>query len=185
MVFCPYRLELFYNAKLLMKINIRSLSGSSIALIKKTKLPPRSKFDPSWEVDIEEKFLHGGTGPGGQKINKCNSKVQLKHIPSNIVVICQATRSREQNRKTAREKLALELERWRLKQELGQNQEEGDSIVLTERERALHEWKRQQKKSKAKKSKLKHELARLEKQKQEEKQLEEIRRLFPNPNDTV
>jgi len=36
--------------------------------------------------------------------------VQLKHIPTGIVVKCQATRSREQNRKTARELLAARLD---------------------------------------------------------------------------
>ena len=32
-----------------------------------------------------EKFVKGG-GPGGQKINKCCSAVQLKHIPSGIII---------------------------------------------------------------------------------------------------
>ncbi|KAL3234447.1 putative peptide chain release factor-like protein, mitochondrial [Nakaseomyces bracarensis] len=163
-------------------LHTRRLSSCCITLIKKTKFPPRAKFDPSWEVDIEEKFLHGGTGPGGQKINKCNSKVQLKHIPSSIVVTCQATRSRDQNRKIAREKLALELERWRIKKEMGSD---GDEMVLTERERALQEWKRQQKKSKSKKSRIKHELAKMERLKQEEQDLEEIRKLFPDKNQST
>jgi len=42
--------------------------------------------------------------------NKTNSAVQLKHIPTGIVIKCQATRSREQNRKTARELLAARLD---------------------------------------------------------------------------
>lgn len=50
-------------------------------------------------------FIKGG-GKGGQKINKTNSKVQLRHIPTGIVVSCQYSRSREQNRKRAREILA-------------------------------------------------------------------------------
>lgn len=76
---------------------------------KKNKLPPRPKHLIK-EEDIEEKFLHGGRGPGGQKINKTNSKVQLTHIPTGMVVSCQATRSQEQNRAIAREKLALKLD---------------------------------------------------------------------------
>jgi protein subunit release factor B len=55
-------------------------------------------------------FIKGG-GRGGQKINKTNSKVQLKHIPTGIVVECQASRSREENRKRARELLALQVEK--------------------------------------------------------------------------
>lgn len=76
---------------------------------KKNKLPPR----PKWlivEDELEEVFLKGGRGPGGQKINKSNSKVQLTHIPTGIVVTCQYSRSQEQNRKRAREILALKLE---------------------------------------------------------------------------
>ena len=42
--------------------------------------------------------------------NKTNSAVQLKHIPTGIVVKSQATRSRDQNRKHARELLAQRVD---------------------------------------------------------------------------
>lgn len=42
--------------------------------------------------------------------NKTNSAVQLKHIPTGIVVKSQATRSRSQNRKLAREILAQRID---------------------------------------------------------------------------
>ncbi|KAG7289599.1 hypothetical protein NEMBOFW57_005970 [Staphylotrichum longicolle] len=71
------------------------------------QLPPRPKHPP--ESEIEESFLKG-SGPGGQKINKTNSAVQLKHLPTGIVVKSQATRSRTQNRKIARDLLALRLD---------------------------------------------------------------------------
>lgn len=86
-----------------------SVSAVRQAIPKKTKLPPR----PVWlikEDEIEEVFLKGGRGPGGQKINKTNSKVQLTHIPTGLVVQCQYSRSQESNRKRAREILALKLE---------------------------------------------------------------------------
>ena len=69
-------------------------------------MPPR-KVIP--ENEITESFLKG-TGPGGQKINKTSSAVQLKHLPTGIVVKCQSTRSREQNRQTARRLLSERLE---------------------------------------------------------------------------
>lgn len=69
-------------------------------------LPPRRVIN---ESEITESFLKG-TGPGGQKINKTSSAVQLKHLPSGIVVKCQGTRSREQNRKDARRLLGEKLE---------------------------------------------------------------------------
>ncbi|KAK4104963.1 hypothetical protein N658DRAFT_393592, partial [Parathielavia hyrcaniae] len=70
-------------------------------------LPPRPKHPP--ESEIEEYFLKG-SGPGGQKINKTSSAVQLKHIPTGLVIKSQATRSRMQNRKIARNLLALKLD---------------------------------------------------------------------------
>lgn len=114
-------------------------------LIKKSKLPPRPKFTESMENEVEEKFMHGGRGPGGQKINKCNSKVQLKHLPTGIVVECQETRSRDQNRTIARQKLALKLAQW---------QNGGEPI---EREVAIQQWEKQSKRSKGRRSKIKHE----------------------------
>lgn len=78
----------------------------SYATIRLDRLPPR-RIIP--EGEIEESFLKG-SGPGGQKINKTSSAVQLKHLPSGIVVKCQATRSRAQNRKSARKLLAEKLE---------------------------------------------------------------------------
>lgn len=75
------------------------------ALLEKP-LPPRMVIP---ESDLIESFLKG-SGPGGQKINKTSSAVQLKHIPSGIVVKSQETRSREQNRRTARRILGEKLE---------------------------------------------------------------------------
>lgn len=69
-------------------------------------LPPRPIIV---EGDITEAFLKG-TGPGGQKINKTSSAVQLKHLPTGLVVKCQETRSRTQNRKIARRILAERIE---------------------------------------------------------------------------
>lgn len=86
-----------------------SFSAVSQGIPKRNKLPPR----PKWlivEEELDEVFLKGGRGPGGQKINKSNSKVQLTHLPTGTVVTCQYSRSQENNRKRAREILALKLE---------------------------------------------------------------------------
>ncbi|KAL1877614.1 hypothetical protein VTK73DRAFT_8438 [Phialemonium thermophilum] len=82
-------------------------SFSTFVTLRLKHMPPRPKPPP--EEEIEESFLKG-SGPGGQKINKTNSAVQIKHIPTGIVVKSQATRSREQNRKIARELLAAKLD---------------------------------------------------------------------------
>ncbi|KAK7935758.1 RF-1 domain-containing protein [Apiospora marii] len=78
------------------------------SLHKKTpQYPPKPRPPPDTELD--ESFLKG-SGPGGQKINKTNSAVQLKHLPTGIVVKCQETRSRTQNRLIARRLLAERLD---------------------------------------------------------------------------
>ncbi|KAF4415849.1 polypeptide chain release factor [Fusarium acutatum] len=91
---------------------IRTFHNTSVFLVK--ALPPRPKPPP--ESEIEESYVKG-SGPGGQKIllhqNKTNSAVQLKHIPTGIVVKSQATRSRDQNRKHARELLAQRVDELR------------------------------------------------------------------------
>ncbi|KAH3661640.1 hypothetical protein OGAPHI_006490 [Ogataea philodendri] len=79
----------------------------SVKIPRANKMPPRPKVV---ETDIQEKFIKGGSGKGGQKINKTNSKVQLTHIPTGLVVTSQATRSREQNRKIAREIMAAKID---------------------------------------------------------------------------
>ncbi|KAM0244981.1 hypothetical protein ACHAP5_005772 [Fusarium lateritium] len=94
---------------------IRTFTSTSVSLAK--ALPPRPKPPP--ESEIEESYVKG-SGPGGQKIvrapapviagNKTNSAVQLKHVPTGIVVKSQATRSRDQNRKHARELLAQRVD---------------------------------------------------------------------------
>ncbi|KAL8802899.1 MAG: hypothetical protein Q9182_003515 [Xanthomendoza sp. 2 TL-2023] len=102
------------------------------------QLPPRIVIS---EDDVEESFLKG-SGPGGQKINKTSSAVQLKHIPTGMVVKSQATRSRSQNRSIARRLLADKLE---------------DAEKGTESRTALKsEVKRKKKASKAKKARRKY-----------------------------
>lgn len=47
--------------------------------------------------DIDEKFVRGG-GSGGQKINKTSNTVQLKHVPTGVMVKYQKHRERSMNR---------------------------------------------------------------------------------------
>lgn len=111
------------------------------AIPKKTQLPPR----PLWlikEEEVNEEFIKGGRGPGGQKINKTNSKVQLTHIPTGKVVTCQYSRSQEKNRKRAREILALWLEEQ-------QDPDNCRTAVLAKRERMV-------KQNRTKKARRKH-----------------------------
>lgn len=57
------------------------------------------------EEDLIEQFSRS-SGPGGQHVNKTESRVQLTHRPTGLTVTVQDSRSRESNRRTARLRLA-------------------------------------------------------------------------------
>ncbi|KAI0459876.1 RF-1 domain-containing protein [Xylaria acuta] len=114
-------------------------NGPPLLKASSKNLPPRPKPPP--EEEMEESFLKG-SGPGGQKINKTNSAVQLKHLPTGLVVKCQATRSRSQNRNIARQLLADKLD------DMARGNESRSSVV--------GEVKRKKRASSAKKSRRKY-----------------------------
>ena len=62
-----------------------------------------------YERDLAERFIRG-SGPGGQKVNKTSSCVQLRHIVSGIEVKCQENRSLMANRVQARNLICSILE---------------------------------------------------------------------------
>ena len=61
------------------------------------------------ERDIEESFIRS-SGPGGQKVNKTSSRVQLVHLPTGLTVKCQRERSQSLNRHLARRLLLNKIE---------------------------------------------------------------------------
>ena len=62
------------------------------------------------ESDLVEKFIRS-QGKGGQNVNKIESCVYLKHVPTGIEVKCQIERSQALNRFLARRILAdLQIE---------------------------------------------------------------------------
>jgi len=93
------------------------------------------------ESDLRETFVRS-SGPGGQKVNKTSSCVQLVHTPTGLTVKCQRERSQAVNRFLARRLLLDRIERLQ------------KGVVEAERDRAEKIRRQKRKRSRRAKEKM-------------------------------
>jgi peptide chain release factor 2 len=95
------------------------------------------EVDDTIEIEILEEDLridtYRSSGAGGQHVNKTDSAVRLTHIPTGIVVACQAERSQHKNKAKAMKMLKARL----FELELRKQEEEKAKI---EGEKRKIEW---------------------------------------------
>ncbi len=104
------------------------------------------------EEELRETFVRS-SGPGGQKVNKTSTCVQLVHLPTGLSVKCQQERSQTLNRFLARRLLLDRIERLQ------------EGVLRSEKEKIEKVRRQKRKRSKRAKEKMLEEKRQLSEKK--------------------
>jgi len=116
------------------------MSKFGVTQKKESELLARMEACGLRESELEESFVRSG-GPGGQKVNRTDTCVQLRHLPTGLNVKMQESRSQSLNRYLARRRLCELLE----ERQLGRRSPEGQR-----REKARKQKDRRKRRGKGK-----------------------------------
>jgi peptide chain release factor 2 len=113
--------------------NAQGKRQTSFASVFVYPLVENDEIEININPDDIEMDVFRSSGAGGQHVNRTNSAVRLRHLPSGVIVECQADRSQHQNRDRAMQMLKSRL----YEIELRRRQAEKDKV---EAGKTANEW---------------------------------------------